>query len=324
MEAVKAKTLVIVNSGSPDFSRFLLKAVLRNENLNVATIIDSARIPKDRQRRFPTTTIVAERVMEMAKRVFNPGYHPKPDGTFFENIYFIARSGERDILQINDLNDPAFIEKAASFGADVVLLLGCPQILKKSFIEKFPFIVNFHDSLLPAYRGLEATSWSVYREETETGFTFHLVDENIDTGMVLHQQSIPLQKGDWNMQRILYEKCRLAAEFLERTDILALINKTASGVGSKPGGKDLVPSYFGNREFRSMVTIRHTADHSFSELEKRIKIFGHIFLPSLHGDKRITGIRFSTSGGIPVSDGYMVVTRVAFLPGKLAALIFRR
>jgi methionyl-tRNA formyltransferase len=322
MKTAKTKTLVVVNSGSPDFSRFLLKAVLRNENLDITAIIDSARAPKDRQRKYPGGAIIAERVMELVKSGFNRGYHRKPAGTFFQNIYFLARAGKKSVLQVKDLNDPVFIEKAKALNADVVLLLGCPQILKKVFIEKFPFIINFHDSLLPAYRGLEATSWSVYRGEMETGFTFHLVDENIDTGAVLHQQSIPLQKGDWNIQRILYEKCRLAAEFLGNTDILAMVKEKASGAGAKPEGKDAVPSYFGRRDFQAMVTIQNTGEYSFSELEKRIKIFGHILLPALHGDKRITGIRFSATGGIPVSDGYMVVTRVAFLPGKLAALIY--
>jgi methionyl-tRNA formyltransferase len=325
IEARKAKVIVVVNSASPDFSRFFLRAVFRNMYLDITAIIDSARTPNERQRRFPLAAMMVEMGMELLKRVFNRGYDKKRQLLFFQNIYFIARGRRRDILPVNDLNDPAFIEKASALKADLVLLLGCPQILKKGFIEKFPFIVNFHDSLLPAYRGLDATIWSVYRDERETGFTFHLVDENIDTGKVLYQQGLTLQKGDWNIQQILFEKCRRAGEYLESTDILSGLRKVTGSEEAAPAEKKRgVSSYFGNKEFRSMVTILNPTDHSYSELEKRIKIFGYILLPESHNNKKITGIRFSRSGGIPVSDGYIVITRVAFLPRRLAAIIFRR
>jgi len=52
--------------------------------------------------------------------------------------------------------------------------------------------INLHASLLPKYRGAAPIQWAVANGETETGNTTILLEEGLDTGPVLLQQSMPI------------------------------------------------------------------------------------------------------------------------------------
>ena len=56
----------------------------------------------------------------------------------------------------------------------------------------FSQAVNYHNGLLPQYKGLRATQWSMYHQEVETGFTFHYMTENFDEGSILFQGAVPI------------------------------------------------------------------------------------------------------------------------------------
>src|SRR5881275_1575084 len=49
--------------------------------------------------------------------------------------------------------------------------------------------VNGHPSLLPRFRGPTPVAWAIRSGETRIGFTYHLMDEQFDTGPILAQGS---------------------------------------------------------------------------------------------------------------------------------------
>jgi methionyl-tRNA formyltransferase len=53
-------------------------------------------------------------------------------------------------------------------------------------------VVNGHPSLLPQWRGPNPFGWTLRSDADEVGFTYHLMDEGLDTGPVLAQGSAPL------------------------------------------------------------------------------------------------------------------------------------
>ena len=55
--------------------------------------------------------------------------------------------------------------------------------------------INPHYGLLPAYRGMNVTEWSVYRGDP-VGVTIHLVDPGVDTGPILLREEIALDPGE--------------------------------------------------------------------------------------------------------------------------------
>lgn len=56
--------------------------------------------------------------------------------------------------------------------------------------------INFHDSVLPAYAGLNATSWAIMAGETSHGISWHEMTAEIDGGRILRQHSFPLTPED--------------------------------------------------------------------------------------------------------------------------------
>lgn len=56
--------------------------------------------------------------------------------------------------------------------------------------------LNVHDSLLPAYAGFSPLIWALINGESHVGVTAHLMDEGLDTGPIIAQQSVPVGPHD--------------------------------------------------------------------------------------------------------------------------------
>ena len=97
------------------------------------------------------------------------------------------------VLQPKRARDPEFIETLRQIGPEAVVVAAYGQILPKDIlaIPKFGCI-NIHASLLPAYRGAAPINWAIIRGERQTGITIMRMDEGMDTGAILIQESIPI------------------------------------------------------------------------------------------------------------------------------------
>jgi methionyl-tRNA formyltransferase len=76
-------------------------------------------------------------------------------------------------------------------------------------------IVNGHPSLLPRWRGGNPFGWTFRSGDPELGFTFHLMDEELDTGPILAQGSVPLSDED-SMATLLDHMRELGASLLPK------------------------------------------------------------------------------------------------------------
>jgi amino acid adenylation domain-containing protein len=56
--------------------------------------------------------------------------------------------------------------------------------------------INYHDAPLPKYAGLNATSWALMNGEKMHGVTWHLMDQNIDTGNIVSQRFFTIDPKD--------------------------------------------------------------------------------------------------------------------------------
>ena len=66
-------------------------------------------------------------------------------------------------------------------------------IFPRSIIEKQNLkIINFHNSLLPYHKGINAPTWSIYEMDKKTGITWHLVNDKIDNGDIIIQKELDL------------------------------------------------------------------------------------------------------------------------------------
>ena len=82
-------------------------------------------------------------------------------------------------------------------GVELICLAGFLRLVKRPLLEAFPNrILNIHPSLLPAYPGLESWKQALDAGEKEAGCTVHFVDEGMDTGPVILQESVPILSDD--------------------------------------------------------------------------------------------------------------------------------
>jgi phosphoribosylglycinamide formyltransferase-1 len=80
---------------------------------------------------------------------------------------------------------------------DLIVLAGFMRILKGEFLRVFEHrVVNIHPSLLPAFPGLEAWKQALDYGVKVTGCTVHFVDQGVDTGPIIGQQTVHVVAGD--------------------------------------------------------------------------------------------------------------------------------
>ena len=102
----------------------------------------------------------------------------------------------------------------------VVCLAGYMRLLSAFFVRSFENrILNIHPSLLPAFPGIDAQRRALEHGVKVTGCTVHLVDEQLDHGPIVMQQSIEVLDGDsveTLTSRILEHEHRIYPEALAR------------------------------------------------------------------------------------------------------------
>ena len=95
-------------------------------------------------------------------------------------------------------------------------LAGFMKILSKNFIRNFrKKIVNIHPSLLPKYRGLNTHERVLKNKEKYTGCTVHYVTPKLDSGNIILQKKIKINKDESKLslqKRVLIKEHFLYSE----------------------------------------------------------------------------------------------------------------
>jgi methionyl-tRNA formyltransferase len=112
-------------------------------------------------------------------------------------VTHFCRQHDLPTLESTRLNVPPTLEAIRDCRPDYVFSLYNMRILKRALLD-VPRLgtINFHNGPLPRYRGVNVYSWAILNGEREFGVTWHLVDEGIDTGDILAQQSFPIAPTD--------------------------------------------------------------------------------------------------------------------------------
>jgi phosphoribosylglycinamide formyltransferase-1 len=80
---------------------------------------------------------------------------------------------------------------------EIIVLAGFMRILTPNFINAYKHkIINIHPSLLPAFPGAHAHRDAIAFGAEKSGCTVHFVDEGVDSGPIIMQASVNLEKGE--------------------------------------------------------------------------------------------------------------------------------
>ncbi|MEJ5348234.1 MAG: methionyl-tRNA formyltransferase [Desulfosoma sp.] len=101
------------------------------------------------------------------------------------------------LLQPRTLKGQDVLEWVRDKKPDLFVLVFVTQYMGKDVIEAASLGgINYHPSLLPKYRGGSAIAWAIIHGELQTGVTIHYIDDGVDTGDIVLQESVPIASDD--------------------------------------------------------------------------------------------------------------------------------
>ena len=157
----------IVFMGTPEFSAHILDDLLRS-GFNVVAVYTRADKPVGRGR-----TLISSPVKILASAT--------PRVSLEQPIRF----------------DEATITHLKQYKPDLIIVAAYGKILPKSVLNLPGFgCVNVHASLLPRWRGASPVQNALLAGDSETGITLMLMDEHMDTGTIIAQEKLTIEKTD--------------------------------------------------------------------------------------------------------------------------------
>jgi methionyl-tRNA formyltransferase len=129
-------------------------------------------------------------------------------------VKLTAQQAGLPVLQPDSVRTPEFEAAIRALAPDLIVTAAYGKILPKNILDLPPRgCLNIHASLLPAYRGAAPIQGCLIRGETETGVTFMLMDEGMDTGDILLQVRLPIG-DDMDAEQLGNQLAGLGAELL--------------------------------------------------------------------------------------------------------------
>ena len=131
--------------------------------------------------------------------------HSCPDHDIVLMVYNKKKCGAKkraDRLGINSIriaskDEDDIITIFNAYEVDLIVMAGWMRIVTKKFCNAFAGkVINLHPSLLPKYKGLHAVEQALQSGDDETGCTVHFVTEELDSGGIIKQQTVPILPGD--------------------------------------------------------------------------------------------------------------------------------
>lgn len=137
---------------------------------------------------------VIRRLAELKAVVAHP--EDPEDGVVYESVYNTASSVGIPTIRSAGKNKelPAFI---AEQEPDLIWITDYRYLLPSEILPLAKIgAINLHPSLLPTYRGRAPINWAILNGESSLGLTAHFVDEGMDTGDIITQESYQLAQHE--------------------------------------------------------------------------------------------------------------------------------
>jgi methionyl-tRNA formyltransferase len=277
-----------------------LHAAAARPDVEVVGVVDSARRPP---RRWRLPRGLAARAV---RRGFNPRQtaHGVDHGPLVASCGTLARLHRVPLLapRAIGLNDPAFVAEVRELRPDAALALMVPTIFGEPLLQACRAPVNYHNGLLPGYRGVASTEWSIYEGVDRSGFTFHRMTVGIDEGPVLMQDSVAVAPG---ATPVGVERAKTKLAVARMSEAIGLLVAGDPGVAQQGAGRRHTRA-----ETAAITAVGDPRSQRWSELQQRIGAFGQIDLDiagkrwavtelgRVEGRRGARALAFRTSDGV--------------------------
>lgn len=146
----------------------------------------------------PTLEALAEAGHEITLAVTQPD-KPKGRGKAVQvtPVKEFALNNNIPVFQPIKIKEQDSLSELKKYKADIIVVVAFGQILPKELLEYPKYgCINVHASLLPKYRGAAPIQWAVIDGETESGVTIMQMAEGLDTGDIISQSAVTLDKNE--------------------------------------------------------------------------------------------------------------------------------
>ncbi len=155
-------------------------------------------------------------------------------------VKLLAQKYKIDVLSPKKIKDQFFIQKLKSYNPELIVVVAYGKILSKEILEIPKYgAINAHASLLPKYRGAAPIQRAILKGEAETGASIMYLNETLDTGDIILQEKVAIEKDD-NAETLTEKLFRVGAQALLKA-VLQIKTGTAKRIPQKESGATYAP-----------------------------------------------------------------------------------
>lgn len=109
----------------------------------------------------------------------------------------LAARHDIEYRHVTDVNTAEFIDYAQTRNPDLLVSVAATQKFGAELLNvPSEGAINIHSSLLPEYRGVSPSFWTLLHDEEQTGISVHYMDTTIDTGDIIRQEPVAIRDDD--------------------------------------------------------------------------------------------------------------------------------
>lgn len=140
---------------------------------------------------------VLEALLKRGDNVIGVFVAPEKPGAKADPLKEAAIAAGLPVYQPSSYKDPKVWEEFKAMKPDLQVMAFVTLFVPEEFLNIPTYgSIQYHPSLLPAYRGASAINWPIIKGEKETGLSIFWPDNGLDTGDVLLQKKTPISDTD--------------------------------------------------------------------------------------------------------------------------------
>lgn len=131
-----------------------------------------------------------------------------------QSYTFYSKKYNFPIFKTLNINNQKTIKMIKKLKPDVIYSVAYPQKINEVILKIAPKgCINFHDSILPQYRGLCAYFWITANNEKKGGVTAIYINKELDTGKIILQRKYIINNSD-TMQKVYFKNSKLMGKMI--------------------------------------------------------------------------------------------------------------
>lgn len=222
------------------------------------------------------------------------------------------------------VNSDEFYEQAKAYNCDLFISMSYNQIFRNRIYSLPRYkTINCHAGKLPFYRGRNILNWALINDEKEFGITVHYVNDGIDTGNIIEQETYPITDADdYNtLLQVAYGECPKllyrAIKKIQSGDLSSIpqdmISKNGIYCGMRIVGDEIINWNTSSREvFNFVRAICRPGPRALTWCEGKEVYINHVeFVSDLPVYKGIPGQVLAQKDGkfiVKTADSYVFIT----------------